>query len=214
DFLGGGSSLISVQLGDGNSAEEFRRRLGDYAKSIPKGAWIRDGNWDHQRWNPVALPTHQLIDRVTPDNPVFVWRLDGHMALANAVAMKLAGLDRNTPDVPGGEIVRDKDGNPTGVLKDHATSLVERSMPPPSERELDAALEAAMREAARQGVTSVQNMWDSTSDPYSALKLREFQKFEHGGRLTVRIYHAHPLPGWKSLADAGVQAGFGSPMLR
>ena len=75
-FLGGGSSLISVQLGDANSAGEFRHRIGDYARTLPKGAWIRDGNWDHQRWNPVALPTHQLIDAVTPDNPVFVWRLD------------------------------------------------------------------------------------------------------------------------------------------
>jgi predicted amidohydrolase YtcJ len=213
-LLGGGDALAGVQLGDAASADEFRRRIGEYAKTLPKGAWVRNGLWDHTRWTPALLPTHELIDAVTPDNPVFVWRLDGHMALANAVAMKLAGLNRNTPDVPGGEIVRDKDGNPTGVLKDHATSLVEKIMPPPAERELDAALEAAMREAASHGVTSVQNMWDSTSDPYSALKLREFQKFERGGKLTVRIYHAHPLPDWKSLANAGVQAGFGGPMLR
>lgn len=213
-LVAGGDALASVQLRDAASAEEFRRRIGDYAKTLPKGAWVRNGLWDHTRWTPAVLPTHQLIDAVTPDNPVFVWRLDGHMALANAVAMKLAGLDRNTTDVPGGEIVRDKDGNPTGVLKDHATSLVERVMPPPSERELDAALEAAMREAASHGVTSVQNMWDSTSDPYSALKLREFEKFARNGMLTVRIYHAHPLRDWKSLADTGVQAAFGSPLLR
>src|SRR5579883_3385398 len=104
-FLGGGDSLISVRLGDVNSADEFRRRIGEYAKSLPKGTWIRNGNWDHQRWTPVRLPTHELIDAVTPNNPVFVWRLDGHMALANALAMKLAGLDRNTKDIPGGEIV-------------------------------------------------------------------------------------------------------------
>src|SRR5581483_3787378 len=136
-FIDGGSSLISVRLGDADSAAELRRRLGEYARSLPKGAWIRNGNWDHQRWSPAALPTHQLIDAVTPDNPVFVWRLDGHMALANSVAMKLAGLDRSTRDVPGGEIVRDKDGNPTGILKDQATSLIERIMPPLSDRELD-----------------------------------------------------------------------------
>jgi predicted amidohydrolase YtcJ len=213
-LLGGGDALVSVQLHDASSAEEFRRRIGDYARTLPKGAWIRNGLWDHTRWTPAALPTHALIDPVTPDNPVFVWRLDGHMALANGMAMRLAGLDRNTRDVPGGEIVRDKDGNPTGILKDHATSLIETVMPPPSERELDAALEAALKEAASHGVTSVQNMWDSTSDPYSALKLREFQKYAGNGRLTVRIYHAHPLREWKSLADTGLQAAFGSPLLR
>ena len=191
-FLAGGSSLISVQLGDANSAEEFRRRIGDYARSLDKGAWIRDGNWDHQRWTPAALPTHQLIDPVTPDNPVFVWRLDGHMALANAYAMRLAGLDRATKDVPGGEIVRDSDGNPTGILKDAATALVERVMPRLSEKELDAGMRAAMREAARHGVTSVQNMADSTTDQDTALKLREFQKFARTGALTVRIYDAVP----------------------
>jgi predicted amidohydrolase YtcJ len=213
-LLDGGSSLISVRLGDADSAEEFRRRIGNYANSLPKGAWIRNGNWDHQRWNPVALPTHQLIDVVTPSNPVFVWRLDGHMALANAVAMKLAGLDRNTKDVPGGEIVRDKEGNPTGILKDEATSLVERIMPPLSQRELDAALTAALREAASHGVTSVQNMWDSPADQHSAMKFREFQKFARAGTLTVRIYNANPLRDWKSLATAGVEAGFGGPLLR
>ena len=213
-FIGGGDSLAGVQLGDANSAAEFRRRIGDFARTLPKGAWIRNGNWDHQRWSPAQLPTHDLIDAVTPDNPAFVWRLDGHMALANAVAMKLAGLERNTRDIPGGEIVRDKDGNPTGILKDAATSLVERAMPPLSERELDAALEAAMHEAASHGVTSVQNLWDSTTDPYSALKFREFQKFASAGTLKVRIYHAAPLHDWKSLATTGVQAAFGSPVLR
>ena len=213
-FLGGGNSLISVQLGDANSAEEFRRRIGDYARSLDKGAWIREGNWDHQRWTPAALPTHQLIDPVTPDNPVFVWRLDGHMALANAYAMRLAGLDRTTKDVPGGEIVRDSEGTPTGVLKDAATALVERVMPGLSEKELDAGMTAAMREAARHGVTSVQNMADSSTDRDTALKLREFQKFARAGALTVRIYNASPLRDWKTLGDAGVQASFGSTLLR
>ena len=213
-FLAGGESLISVKLGGAHSAEEFRRRIGDYARSLPKGVWVRNGNWDHQNWTPAALPTHELIDAVTPDNPVFVWRLDGHMALANARAMKLAGLDRNTKDIPGGEIVRDKEGNPTGILKDEATSLVERVMPPLSERELDVALEAAMHEAASHGVTSVQNLADSLVDPYSALKFREFQKFARAGTLTVRIYQANRLRDWKSVADTGVQAAFGSPVLR
>jgi predicted amidohydrolase YtcJ len=213
-FLGGGNSLISVQLGAANSAAEFRRRLGEYAKKLPKGAWIREGNWDHQRWTPADLPTHKLIDDVTPDNPVMVWRSDGHMLLANALAMKLAGIDHNTKDVPGGEIVRDSDGNPTGILKDEATGLVEKVVPPLAERELDAGMKAAMREAARNGVTSVQNMSDSPVDRNTAVKFREFQKFARAGSLTVRIYNASPLRDWRDLGDVGVQAGFGNPVLR
>src|SRR5262249_32871313 len=85
---------------------------------------------------------------------------------------------------------------------------------PLSERELDAAMKAAMTEAARHGVTSVQNMWDSPADRHSAMKFREFQKFERAGSLTVRIYNANPLRDWKLLANSGVQAGFGSPTLR
>ena len=213
-LLSGGSSLISVQLGDANSEDELRRRLAEYAKSLARGTWIREGNWDHERWTPAALPTHQLIDDVTPDNPVMVWRVDGHMVLVNAYAMRLAGIDRTTQDVPGGEIVRDSEGNPTGILKDEATALVERVMPPLSARELDAALKAAMRETATHGVTSVQNLVDSPTDKNTALKLREFQKFARAGSLTVRIYDASPLRDWKNLADTGVQAGFGSPLLR
>jgi len=213
-LISGGDGLISVRLEDANSLDELRRRLGDYAKSLPKGVWIRNGNWDHQRWSPANLPTHEAIDAVTPDNPVFVWRYDGHMALANAVAMKLAGLDRNTRDPPGGEIVRDKQGNPTGILKDQATAIVERVIPPPPESEVDTGLEAAMHEAAVHGVTSVQQMWDAPTDQYSAEKFRELQKFARNGKLTVRIYNANPLRDWKSLATAGVQAAFGSPVLR
>ncbi len=213
-FLDGGASLASVQLGDANSAGELRARVKAYAVPLAKGAWIRNGNWDHQRWSPPVLPTHQLIDDVTPSNPVMVWRIDGHMALVNASAMKLAGLDRNTKDVPGGEIVRDADGNPTGILKDAATALVERIMPPLSESERDAAMTAAMHEAARYGVTSVQNMADSSADTQGAQKLRQFQKFARTGSLTVRIYDAIRLQDWKDLAGAGVQAAFGSPSLR
>jgi len=213
-FLAGGATLIGVQLGDANSPDELRRRIGRYAESLKKGAWIRYGNWDHQRWTPAMLPTHQLIDDVTPNNPVMVWRVDGHMVLLNAYAMRLAGIDHGTRDVPGGEIVRDSGGNPTGILKDEAVALVERIMPPLSPQELDAAMIAAMQEAASHGVTSVQNLVDTPTDQETALKFREFQKFARAGSLTVRLYDAAPLRDWKELGNAGIQAGFGSPGLR
>ena len=166
-FLIGGGSLITVHLGTANSQAEFKERIAQFAKTLPSGAWLRNGLWDHQRWNPPVLPTHQLIDDVSGHHPAFLWRLDGHMALVNAQAMKLAGIDRNTKDVPGGEIMRDTDGNPTGILKDAATALVTRIMPPLSPAEMDQAMEAAMREAAAHGVTSVQNMADTSKDAAS-----------------------------------------------
>jgi predicted amidohydrolase YtcJ len=213
-FIPGGESLIAVQLRDSTSQSEFRDRIARYAKTLSAGAWIGDGVWDHQSWNPPALPDRQLIDAACGDHPVLLWRIDGHMALANSLALKLAGIDRNTPNPPGGEIDRDNAGNPTGILRDAATALVERVIPPPSQEEEDRAMEAAMHEAARHGVTSVQNMANTADDPTQPDNFREFQKFARQGKLTVRIYEAMPLRNWKTLADLGVVAPFGSPLLR
>ena len=91
-FFWGGQGLASVQLRDATSEAEFRKRIADFARTRPKGEWIVDGNWDHEKWTPARLPTHELIDDVTPDNPLWVNRSDGHMMLANALAMKLAGI--------------------------------------------------------------------------------------------------------------------------
>jgi predicted amidohydrolase YtcJ len=213
-FLSGGSALIGVHLGDAASPQELRRRLGEYARTLTKGAWILDGNWDETLWTPVTLPTHQMIDEATPDNPVMVWRVDGHAVLANALAMKLARIDRSTPDVPGGEIVRDPDGNPTGLFRDQATGLIERVVPAPSAEDVDKAMAAALQEAARHGVTSVQNLVDTPTVQDTSGKLREFQKFAREGRLTVRIYDAGALRNWQDFARVGIEAGFGSALLR
>ena len=213
-FLPGGGSLIAVQLRDSISQADFRDRIASYAKTLPTGAWIRGGAWDHQSWNPPVLPDRQLIDAACSDHPAFLQRIDGHMALANSLALKLAGIGRDTPNPPGGEIDHDNDGNPTGILRDAAATLVERIMPPPSPEEQDRAMEAAMHEAAIHGVTSVQNMADTPDDPTQPANFREFQKFAREGRLTVRIYESMPLRNWKTLADLGVVAPFGNAMLR
>lgn len=206
-FVDGGASLASVQLGDTKTEAEFRQRIADYAKTQPKGAWIVEGEWDHERWSPARLPTHQVVDDVTPDNPVFVSRLDGHEALANALAMKLAGVDRNTKDIPGGVIVRDADGNPTGIFKDAAQGLIEKVIPPPNRQQLTAAVEAAEKYAAENGVTSVQDMI-TTPDT-----LRVYQQLLHEGRLTVRIASRQLLPSWKRFAGLGVEANLGNDTL-
>src|SRR5439155_3080801 len=121
--------LDNVDLKDADSPEELARRLGARAKAARPGEWILGGDWDDQRWTPPQLPTKELVDKVTPLTPVFVNRYDGHMALANSAALALGGVTARTPDPPGGTIVRDAHGDPTGVLKDAAMNYVARAVP-------------------------------------------------------------------------------------
>ncbi len=206
-FFSGGSNLASVQLRDAKSEAEFRDRIRVYAAKLPAGRWILGGDWDHESWSPARLPTRQLIDEAAGDHPVFVNRLDGHMALANSIALQRAGVTRNTPDPPGGTIVRDASGEPTGVLKDAAMAAVERVIPDPTDAEIEEAIRAAMRYAAENGVTSVQDM-SASPDVF-----RAYQRLLARGELTVRISGHQPLATWKRQADIGVLAGFGSPYL-
>ena len=213
-FYNGGDGLASVQLREANSPAEFRSIIAAFARTRPKGAWLLNGDWDHERWTPANLPTHDLIDDVTPDNPVFVSRLDGHMALANALAMKLAGIDENTKDVPGGVIVRDAQGRPTGIFKDAAQSLIERAIPPPSDEDIMRALRAAEEYAAANGVTSVQDMGIGGGPTHTRADIfRAYQKLHNSGEQTVRISMHIPLPEWRKLADLGVTAYFGDDRL-
>ncbi len=206
-FYSGGSSLAGPQLRSSKSQEEFRNTLAQFAKHTPKGQWITGGAWDHENWSPPRLPTRQLIDDVTRDWPVFVDRLDGHMSLANSLALKLAGVDRNTKDVPGGVIVRDASGDPTGILKDAAQELMERVIPAPSQDQIRTAIKAAETYANSQGVTSVQDM-SASPDVF-----RVYQAMLHHSELTVRISGHQPLTSWQRLAQVGLLADFGNEHL-
>ena len=211
----GGKSLASVQLRDVTSRQQFEQRMAEFAKTQLAGEWIVDGNWDEQKWAPAELPTHEWIDAVTPNNPVWVQRSDGHMMLANAAAMKLAGITKTTPDVPGGVIVRDKDGDPTGIFKDAAKDLVERVIPPPSESQIEAALLAAQSYAFDNGVTSVQDMGftGAQAADLQALVLRGYQHLLADGKLKLRVSARFPLDHWHRLADIGVMTNFGNDTL-
>ncbi len=207
-FLSGGFQLASVDLRDANSPEEFADRIRRFVEKLPPGRWITGGDWDHERWPGASLPTKELIDRHTPNTPVFVNRLDGHMSLANSVALKLAGVTRETKDPPGGLIVREaKTGEPTGVLKDAAMSFVWKVVPPSSFEEKLTAARAATEHAARLGVTSVQ-------DVSAGNDVAVYQTLLDRGQLKTRIYAVSPLPSWERLARTGVRSHFGSGMLR
>ena len=207
-FLSGGFALTNVDLRDARSTEELARRLKDYAKKLPKGRWILGGDWDHEKWPGAPLPTKEMIDAATPDHPVLVNRLDGHMSLANSLALKLAGVSKETQAPPGGEIVRDpKTGEPTGVLKDSAAGLVERVVPEKTFEEKHAAAKAATEHAAQVGVTSVADM---SADGDVGL----YQYMLERGELKTRIYAMRSIVSWEALAKTGVRAAFGSDRLR
>ncbi|MBL0169618.1 MAG: amidohydrolase [Gemmatimonadaceae bacterium] len=205
-FNDGGFALASVQLRDAKTRAEFIQRIAAFAKTLPKGTWIRNGDWDHTNWGG-ELPSRGWIDSVTPDNPVWINRLDGHMNLANSLAMAAAKIDRATKDIDGGTIVRDVAGEPTGILKDNAQSLVDAVQPPRSDAEWDRALDTAMTHVAARGVTSVHHMggWGD---------LTAFRRANRAGKLRTRIVAQVPLSDWARLRDDITQNGRGDDWLR
>jgi hypothetical protein len=205
-FVDGGFRLASVQLRDARTPAEFAARIRDFAGTVPAGTWITGGDWDHSLWGG-ELPRREWIDSITPHHPVFVSRLDGHMALANSAALAAAGVTRATPEVAGGEIVRGAGGEPAGVLKDNAMSLVWRVVPDPPAQLQDRALDAAMEYVASHGVTSVHGMggWGD---------LAVYRRAHAAGRLRTRVYAAVPLESWPVLRDTVAAAGRGDAWLR
>ena len=207
-FVSGGAQLDNVQLNDATSAHEFARRIGERAKSTPKGSWILGGDWDETKWAPAEFPTKELIDPVTGDTPVFVSRYDGHMGLANTAALRAAAITARTPDPPGGAIVRDAKGNPTGALKDAAQDMLYKHVPPLTHDERLHAVKRALAHAASLGVTSVQHMSADYAD------IAVYAELHDRGELTTRIYAAPLITEFGDLAKIGVRRAFGDSYLR
>lgn len=205
-FVDGGAALASVQLRDASTPEEFTRRIAAFADTIEPGEWILGGTWDHENWGG-ELPRRDWIDEVTPDNPVWVNRLDGHMALANSLALKAGGVDADTADIAGGEILRYDDGRPAGILKDNAMFPVGAVVPRASDALLDRQVMAAMKYVASNGVTSVHDMADWNS-------LAVYRRLHARGELLTRIYSIAPLSNWEQLRDDVAENGRGDDWLK
>ncbi|HSC27621.1 MAG TPA: amidohydrolase [Vicinamibacterales bacterium] len=206
-LIAGAEEIVGVDLRPSTDPADMARRLHDHAARLPAGRWITGGNWDHEAWPGKALPTRAQIDAATPNHPVFVRRLDGHLALANSLALKMAGVTRDMPSPGGGEIVRDAGGEPTGVFKDHAMDLVSRAIPPDTVEQTLEKARAALELAATLGVTTIQDM---TAD---AREMRAYQTLRKAGELTARIY-AIQNHGIAGLREAGIETGFGDDWLR
>ena len=211
-LIDGGERLACVQLRDADSREEFTRRIAEFARKKQPGEWITGGDWDHSLWGRPAgagarLPSRDWIDAVTPDNPVWINRLDGHMSLANTAAMRLAKVGDDVEDVPGGEIVRDSAGRPTGIFKDNALGLVERAVPSATLEERIDATVAAMDYLAERGVTAVHHMG-------SWSHVEVFRAAQRRGLLKTRIYACTPLEQWQRLAQEVRDRGRGDEWLK
>jgi len=207
-FLDGGFSLLSVDLREAKTQDEFIQRIRNKAKEIEEGEWILNGNWDHQQFTPPELPRKEWIDEASPHNPVCVNRHDGHMVLANSLALKIAGITKDTPSPKGGEILKDvATGEPTGILRDAAMDFVLEHVPEPSFQQKSKAAEIALQHAAEVGVTSVHDM-DNMSN------FEVYQELLRHNNLTVRLYVYIPITEVEIYARLKLKTPFGNDFLK
>jgi predicted amidohydrolase YtcJ len=213
-FLGGGQQLARVDLKDAKDEAEFGKRLAEFDRNTPRDRWLTGGNWDHDRTFSGKLPSAATIDKYVKDRPVFIRRYDGHMALANSAALKLAGVTAETKDVAGGVIDRLGDGKtPSGLLRDNAMSLVGRLVPEPDDAEILEAVIAAQKYAASVGITGIQDMDGSGSETRRKL-FRVLQRLAREDKLTCRIDLRWPIGQYRELASAGIIANYGNDFVR
>ena len=209
-FAAAGRLLLGLNLLDVNDPDAFRTRVQEAAARLPAGAWLTGGDWGaYAQWKQGStgasgavsakagefLPTKELIDPVTGDHPALISRFDRQVYLANSLALLAAGITRETPDPQGGEILRDADGNPTGLLRGAAADLVEEVIPPPSHEQRKAEALRALEEARRWGVTSLH---DNIADFETLELFKELQKEE---LLTARVWARMWLSEWEKVRD-------------
>jgi len=180
-IAGAGEDWIAVRLNGVKSVVELQKRLAEGAAQHKEGEWIRGSGWDHTFWPDKKFPNRQQLDEVSPKNPVILTHISGHVAVANSLALQLAGINKSVPNPAGGEIERDAAGEATGMLKEGAAmGLVDSKIPPPSMEQRRRGIELALADVAQHGVTSVQDnsAWEDFLT-YRAIK--------NDGKLSVRI---------------------------
>ncbi len=212
-FLGGGRSLAQVDLKDAADEAEFGKRLKAFDEKTPRDRWLLGGNWDHDRAFAGQLPTAAMLDKYVPNRPAFLRRYDGHMALANSAALKLAAIAKDTKDPPGGVIERLADGSPSGILKDNAMDMLDKLIPEPNAEEIRESVLAAAKACAANGITSVQDM-DGSAPVTRRTLFRTLQELDRDGKLDVRVDLRWPIAAAGELAALGVRANFGTDFVR
>jgi hypothetical protein len=181
-LLDAGLTLRQVDLSGAATFEDVVARVAERARGTPPGTWIRGWGWDQNRWPGQRFPTHDALSAAVPGHPVLLDRVDGHAMLANARAMQLAGITRDTRDPAGGRVLRDAAGNPTGVFVDNAEALIARAVPAPTDAELEGAILAGVAELNRWGLTGVHDPGERRP------AITVFERLARDGRLTLRDY--------------------------
>jgi len=207
----GGAAIdkLSVQLSGVATIEEVQKRVAASVTQHKEGEWITGSGWDHTLWPDKAFPTRQQLDAVSPNNPVFLTHISGHVAVANSAALKLANISKTTPDPLGAKIERDANGEPTGMLlEDGAMHLVRIKIPELTLDQIRQGLEMVLAEVAENGITSVQ---DNSDWENFAL----YHQLKEEGKLSVRITEwlsfETPIGDLRNLRAEG---GVSDPMLR
>ena len=208
-FLEGGSSLASLDLRNVTTPADFKEKVAKYATLHPAGRWILNGNWDQTLWGG-ELPHKDWIDESTQDHPVYISRVDGHMALVNSVTLELAGIDSKTNNPDGGLIMRDSNGEPTGILKGNALNLVLAVIPPPSDDEMMDHFSLAQEHALSLGLTKVHAIsgYPTETNLYDVFALARER-----GNLKIRAHVSTPLVAWEQVAKHIEHEGKGDEML-
>jgi predicted amidohydrolase YtcJ len=183
-LAGIGERELNFDLEGTQSLAELKEKLAARARANPNAQWILGRGWIESRWTPAAFPSKADLDAVVSDRPVVLRRADGHATVLNSAALKRAGIDRNTPNSSGGEILKDAAGEPTGMLVDNAMDLIYRLVPPQTEAEHTKALEVGAAREVRVGWTQVQNAGTPFTDADLLCKLYK------SGRVKLRVYNA------------------------
>ena len=182
-----GFQRLTVDLAGVKSLTEFRDRIRARVQNAVPGEWILGGGWDQTLWPVKELPSRWDIDEVTKDHPVFLERVDGHIAVANTRALQLAGITVASKDPAGGKIDRDSTGQATGIVRETARQAVTTVIPKPNHDRRRQAIEAGLQDLARSGITSVQDNSDYQESKLSWDDFQIFEEIEREGKLTVRI---------------------------
>lgn len=178
-FLRGALSLLTVNLQDAKTVEEAKARVAAKVKEVKPGEWIIGRGWDHTLWGG-KFPSKKDLEQIAPNNPVYLVRVDGHVAWVNSKALELAKIDKATKNPEGGEIERDSSGEATGILKETSQGLVGDLIPQPTQEQLNKGMELALKMAREYGITSVQD-----NSGYETTKL--YRQFLKADKLTVRV---------------------------
>ncbi len=195
-FLGVGARELTFNL-DTKSLQDLLAQVKERAAAANPGEWIVGRGWIETFWNPPVFPTRSDLDKVSPNNPVILGRADGHGAVVNSAALKVAGIDRNTPNPFGGEISKDKNGEPNGMLLDHAQGLVRSKVPPEAAGDPEKAAVAADHRSIMLGWCEVQDPGGTWND------VDVYRKLYQQGKLKVRIYKLSLVPVRKPTACCG-----------